>query len=279
MPGVHPTALVATGVALGEGASIGPFAVLEEGVVIGDHARIGAHCVVGAGSLVDAHAHLHPQVVVYPGSTVGKGVIVHAGARVGSDGFGYVFVDGRHQKVPQVGGCVLEDDVEVGANTTIDRGSIGETRVESGAKIDNLVQLGHNVLIGARSILVSQTGVSGSTRFGQGVVAGGQSGFAGHITVGAGARIAGQAGVTNSVEPGDTVMGFPARPRREFLRATAAAGKAPELLRRVRDLEARLDRLEAAGGPESPEHVRLGADEGTTFRGEASAEGDDDPRT
>ncbi len=249
-PGVHPTAVLGRGVELGEDVHVGPYAVLGEGVRLGDRVRIGAHVTLGAGSVVGDDCRLHPQVVLYPGSVLGRRVILHAGVRVGVDGYGYVTVDGEHRKVPQVGRCVIEDDVEIGANCTLDRGSIGETVVGKGVKLDNLVHLGHNVRVGDGSMLVAQVGVAGSTRIGKGVLCGGQSGMSGHLTVGDGARLSGRAGVIGDVEPGQTVSGFPAREHREFLKATASLRKVPELRSRVRELEKRLERLEEDAGAE-----------------------------
>ena len=236
-PEIHSTAVLGRGVRLGRGARIGPYAVVESGAEIGDGAAIGAHVVVGAGARVGAGSILHPHAVVYPGTELGARVILHSGCAVGVDGFGYAAKDGRPAKVPQVGRCVIEDDVEVGANTTIDRGSIGATRVGRGAKLDNLVQIAHNVTVGPAALLAAQVGVAGSSRIGAGVRAGGQAGIAGHLTVGDGAQLAAQAGVVGDIPPGETVMGFPARPRTEFLRATAAASKVPDLAKRVAALE------------------------------------------
>lgn len=238
---VHPTAVVGESVDLGEDVHVGPFAVIETGAQLGDRVRIGAHAVVGEGVEIGEDSWIFPHAVLYPGTVLGRRVRIHSGARLGVDGFGYVFRDGQHRKVPQVGRCVIGDDVEIGANTTLDRGSIGDTLIERDVKIDNLVQLGHNVAIGAHSILAAQTGVAGSTRLGSGVLAGGQVGIAGHLSVGDGARLSAQAGITGDVRSGQTVMGFPARPRMEFLRSLAAQKQSRELLRRVRALEARLD--------------------------------------
>lgn len=245
--GVHATAVVDPSATLGAGVRIGPHAVVEEGVVLGDRVRIGAHAVVGARSRVGDDALLHPGVVVYPDVELGARVILHAGARVGVDGYGYVQEGGEHLRIPHVGGCVLEDGVELGANSCIDRGSIGETRIGAGTKIDNLVHLGHNVRTGPGCLIVAQAGISGSATLGTGVVIGGQAGLSGHISVGDGARIAGQAGIIGDVPAGATLMGFPARPQREFLRGTASQYKVPELMRRLRELEARLGDLEADG--------------------------------
>jgi UDP-3-O-[3-hydroxymyristoyl] glucosamine N-acyltransferase len=242
--GIHPGASVDPDVTMGAGISVGPGAVVEAGAVLGDRVRVGALAVVGAGVRVGDDVILHPQVTLYPGVVLGDRVVIHSGARIGVDGFGFVFEEGEHMRIPHVGGCVLEDDVEVGANVCIDRGSVGETRIGAGTKIDNLVHLGHNVRVGARSIFTAQVGVAGSTTLGSGVVAGGQAGIAGHVKVGDGARIAGQAGIIGDVAPGETLMGFPARPQREFLRGVASVYKVPDLLRKVRELEARLAALE-----------------------------------
>jgi UDP-3-O-[3-hydroxymyristoyl] glucosamine N-acyltransferase len=247
-PGVHPTAVVAADATLSAGVAIGPYAVVEEGARIGEGTRVGAHAVVGAGASIGRACLLHPHAVVYPGAELGERVVLHAGACVGVEGFGWVWRDGGHRKVPQVGRCVLDDDVEIGANTTVDRGSIGATRVGSGTKIDNLVQLGHNVTVGRHAIVAAQTGVSGSTRVGDGVLVGGQVGVSGHVEIGDGARLAGQAGVTGDVAPGEAVMGFPARPRSEFLRTHAAQRKVPELLKQVKELQRAVRRLEARLG-------------------------------
>ena len=236
-PGVHPTAVLGEGARVDETASVGPYAVIGEGTVVGPRARIGAHVVIGRGCVVEADAVIHPQATLYDGVSVGERSIVHSGARLGADGFGYVPGEGGLRKVPQVGACRLEADVEVGANTTIDRGSIGDTVIGQGSKIDNLVQIGHNCRLGRSVIVVSQAGISGSTRIGDGAQLGGQSGFQGHIEVGAGARVGAQAGVTASVAAGETVSGYPARPHREAMRAQAALFRLPELLRRVKAIE------------------------------------------
>jgi len=249
--GIHPMAWVHPDARVDAEASVGPFAVVDAGAVVEAGAALGAHCVVGAEAIIGRGSVLYPHAVVYPGATVGARVRIHSGARVGVDGFGYRFDGQAHQRIPQVGGCVLEDDVEVGANTCIDRGSTGTTRVGAGSKIDNQVHLGHNVVIGPLSIVVAQAGVSGSCRLGKGVILGGQAGLAGHLHIGDGARVAAQAGVIGDVEAGTTVMGFPARPQREFLKATAAQYKVPELIQRVRALEVEvLARGERSAGSE-----------------------------
>jgi UDP-3-O-[3-hydroxymyristoyl] glucosamine N-acyltransferase len=247
-PGIHPTAVLGKGVVLGENVTIGPYAVLEDGVLLGDHVRIGPHSVIGAGCVVGADSLIHPHVVLYPGTRLGARVILHAGARLGVDGFGYVPGAEGIQKIPQVGACVVEDDVEVGANTCIDRGSIGQTAVGRFTKLDNLVHLAHNVRVGQGVLMAAMTGVAGSVEIGDGVMTGGQAGISGHLEVGAGARVAAQGGVIGDVAPGSTVSGYPARDHREYLRAMSAVFKLPETLKRLKGLEARLTESEDSAG-------------------------------
>jgi UDP-3-O-[3-hydroxymyristoyl] glucosamine N-acyltransferase len=240
-PRVAPTAIIGRGARLGAGVVVGPYAVVEEDVELGDRVRIGAHSVVGRGARIGPESELKPHVTVYPGTVVGARCIVHSGARLGCDGYGYVWDGGAHQKVPQVGRCVVEDDVEIGANTTVDRGSIGETRIGRGTKIDNLVHIAHNVRIGAHCLLTAQVGIAGSTRLGDGVACGGQAGIIGHLHVGDGARIAAQAGISEDVPAGAAYGGAPAREHRRWLRAVAVFYQLPELARRVQALEAARD--------------------------------------
>jgi UDP-3-O-[3-hydroxymyristoyl] glucosamine N-acyltransferase len=234
---IHPTAVLGSGVRLGAGVRVGPYAVLEDGVTVGAGTSVGAHTVLGAGTRVGARCTLHPHVVTYPGTTLGSRVTLHAGACVGSDGFGYTTVDGEHRKIPQVGRAVLEDDVEVGANTTIDRGSLGDTVVGRGTKIDNLVQVAHNVRIGAGSLLAALVGIAGSTRIGSGVWVGGAASAINHIEIGDGAQVAFGSTVMRDVPPGETVSGSPSRPHREELRRQAHVGRFDKLAERVRKLE------------------------------------------
>ena len=244
-PGVHAAAVVADSAVLGSAVTVGPGAVIGADARIGDRARIGACSVVGEKCEVGPDVLIHPHVTVYARTRIGAHSVVHSGARLGSDGFGFAEVDGVPRKVPQVGDCVIGEHVEIGANVTIDRGSIGTTEIGDHVKIDNLVQIGHNVVIGAGSIVVAQVGVSGSTKLGRGVTLGGQAGIPGHIEIGEGATIAAQAGVFGDVPPGETWSGYPARPHREALRAQAGVFKLPELLKRVRRLERELERREA----------------------------------
>jgi len=240
---VHPTAVIGRDVILGEGVAIGPYAVLEDRVEVGEGARIGAHCVVGRSSTIGPHTVLHPHVVVYHSSVIGRDVEVHSGACLGSDGFGYTLVDGVHRKMPQVGRCVIEDGVEVGANTTIDRGSLGDTVVGRGSKVDNLVQIAHNVRVGAGSLIAALVGVAGSTRIGKKVWLGGQAGLINQLDIGEGARVAVASKVFGDVSAGETVSGHPARPHRENLRRMAHAGRVPKLADRVSRLEEEVKRI------------------------------------
>ena len=241
--GVHATAVVHDSATLSMAVGVGPHAVIETGATLGEGVVIGANCVVGAGVAIGAKTVLHPNVTLYPGSVLGERVIVHAGARIGVDGFGFVSSGGRHRRIPQVGVCVVEDDVEIGANCTIDRGSIGRTVVGAGSKLDNLVHIGHNVTIGRGSLLVAQVGVAGSTRIEDGVALGGQAGISGHLTVGAGAQVAAQAGVIGDVAPGQVVSGYPARDHRSYLKAMARLMRLPDIVKRMR----RLEELHGAG--------------------------------
>jgi UDP-3-O-[3-hydroxymyristoyl] glucosamine N-acyltransferase len=241
--GIHPTAVIAPGVQLGEDVRIGPYVVLEEGVRIGDRTRIDAHCVLGENTVVGRGCRFYPHVVIYHDTEIGDEVVLHAGVRVGSDGFGYTFMDGHHAKMPQIGRAIIESGVEVGANTCVDRGSLGDTRVGAGSKLDNLVQIGHNVRIGALSLLASMSGVAGSTRLGKGVFMGGQAGTAPHLEIADGAKVAVQGGVTRDIPPGVTVSGYPARPHREQLRLEAHIHRLPKLAARVAELEKEIERL------------------------------------
>ena len=239
-PGVHPSAVIGADVELGVGVSIGPCVVIESGTRIGAGSVVMANTTVGAESVIGANVVLHPNVTVYRRVEIGDRSIVHSGVRLGSDGFGYTPVGGRLEKIPQVGGCVIGRDVEIGANTTIDRGSIGVTEIADGVKIDNLVHIGHNVRVGENSIIVAQTGVSGSARIGRRTTLGGQVGVNGHISIGDDITIAGKSGVWGSLTEPGVYSGNPARPHRESLRREAGVSRIAELWQRFRALEQRL---------------------------------------
>jgi len=253
-PGVDRTAVVAADARVDPTAAVGPLTVIESRAVIGPGVRLHALVHVGPGVQIGEGSVIYPHVSLRDGVRVGRRVVIHAGAVLGADGFGFVFDGSAHRKVPQVGGVLIEDDVEIGANTTIDRATFGDTIVRRGTKIDNLVQIGHNVEIGEHSLLVAQVGVSGSARLGRGVVLGGQAGVADHVTLGDGVMAGAQTGIPSDVEAGAKVFGTPARPLRLAQRIMVAEGRLPELLQRVRALEQRLEKLAgrlgepAAGG-------------------------------
>lgn len=234
--GVHPTAIVAPDAVLGAGVSIEAYAVVGGGTVLGDGVWIGAHAVVGEGCQIGPDSRLFPHATCYPYTELGERVVLHAGAQVGREGFGWVPRDGQVQRTPHVGRCVLGNDVEIGANSCVDRGSIDDTVIGAGTKIDSLVQIGHNVRIGRGCMIASQVGIAGSCRVEDGVQLGGQAGLAGHLVIGRGATVAAQAGVVGDVPPGETWSGYPARPHREQLRASAALHRLAAILRPIEQL-------------------------------------------
>jgi UDP-3-O-[3-hydroxymyristoyl] glucosamine N-acyltransferase len=204
--------------------AIGPYVVLGRDVRLGRNVRLGPHCVIGDGVTIGEDTELQPQVICYPGTTIGRRVVIHAGVRLGSDGFGYV--PGRdgapHRKIPHVGRCRIGDDVEIGANCCVDRGSIDDTVIGDGTKLDNLVHIAHNVQVGKRCLILALAGIAGSSRVEDDVIIAGEVGVSDHVTIGRGARVLVQAGVIGDIAPGATVWGTPARPHREVLRAHAA---------------------------------------------------------
>lgn len=242
--GVHPTAVVGSDVFVGRNVAVMAYVVIADNVSIGDNTIIYPHVYLGEGVTIGADTIVYPNVSVYRHSEIGSKVIIQAGAVIGSDGFGFVTVAGKHHKVPHAGAVVIEDNVEIGANVTIDRGTTGYTRVMRGTKIDNLVHLAHNVIVGENCLLVAYTGISGSTTIGNNVTFAGQSGSVGHITIGDNCTFAGRAGVTGNVPANSFYAGFPARPHREWLKGEASQRKIPNLLKKVQELETRLAELE-----------------------------------
>lgn len=243
--GVHPTAAVGTGVTLGDSVSIGAFAVIGDGSRIGARTIIEPHGVIGREVHIGDDCLVHARVSIRARITIGNRVIIQDGAVIGSDGFGFARrPDGTHHKIPQIGGIVIEDDVEIGANTTVDRPAVGETRIGAGTKIDNLVQIAHGVTIGRNVLLAAQVGVAGSVTIEDDVTLAGQVGVAGHITLGKGVIATAQTGIPNSVEPGEFISGYPAIANRDWLRASAVFRKLPELKKLVADLERRIQALE-----------------------------------
>lgn len=228
--GIHPSAYVDADASLGDGVFVGPNVVIGPGVNIGAHSRIDAGVVIGPSVHIGEFCHLYPRVVLYSGSQLGDRVIVHAGAVLGSDGFGYVrdSATGAYTQFPQQGRLVIEDDVEIGANTTIDRGALEETRIGRGTKLDNLVHVGHNVAIGRDVVIAAQTGVSGSSTIGDGAIVGGQVGIADHVEIGAGAILGAQAGIPSGKRihgPGIVFWGTPARPIKDYLKELATLAR------------------------------------------------------
>jgi UDP-3-O-[3-hydroxymyristoyl] glucosamine N-acyltransferase len=243
--GIHETAIIGQDTVVGDECSIGAYVVIGKdcfigkgttifpGTFIGDRVKMGENCLV------------YPNVSIREECQIGNNCILHMGAVVGSDGFGYAFEGGKFHKLPQMGIVVLEDDVELGANITIDRATMGETRIQKGAKLDNLIQIAHNVQIGQHTALAAQTGISGSTKLGSYVQVGGQAGFAGHLTIGDQAKIGAQAGITKSIPDGGFYSGYPARPFRQEMREHASLAKLPGMLKRFKELEAKVEELEA----------------------------------
>ncbi len=235
--GIHPTAVIGAGAEIGPDAALDAYAIVGAGARLGARVSVGAHAVIGAGCEIGDDVVLHPHVTLYRGVRVGPRTVVHSGCRLGVDGFGYTADSGGMRKVPQIGTCEIGADVEIGANSTIDRGSIGPTSIADGVKIDNLVHIAHNVTVGESAIIVAQVGVAGSVEIGRGATLAGQAGISGHLEIGEGATIAAQAGVIGDVPAGETYSGYPARPHREAMRASAALFRLPSLVRRIRMLE------------------------------------------
>jgi len=235
--GIHPTAVIGKGVKLGKDISIQPYVVIEDGASIGEKTVIGAGAFIGRKTSIGAGTLIYPRVTIREKITIGSRCIIHSGTVIGSDGFGYILVKGVHHKIPQAGTVIIEDDVEIGANVTIDRARFDKTWIKQGTKIDNLVQIAHNVVIGKNSIIVAQVGISGSTVIGDNVILAGQAGIAGHINVGDNAIVAAQAGVTKSVPKGVMVSGYPAAEHSNARKIHALVNRLPKLYEKVSNLE------------------------------------------
>ena len=246
-PGIDKLSAIADDAVLGRDVSIGPFSSVGRGARIGDRTIIYPNVFVGDGATIGDDCVIHSHAAIRERSVLGNRVIIQNGAVIGADGYGFVRrPDGTHQKIPQTAIVVVEDDVEIGANTAVDRPAIGETRIQAGAKLDNLVQIGHGVNVGRNTLLAAQVGIAGSTTIGEGVTLAGQVGVAGHVTVGKGASAVGQSGITNSVPDGTFVSGYPAIENKEWLKSSAIFRKLPELRKRIAALEQRIAELEAA---------------------------------
>ncbi len=258
-PGVDAHAAVAADVQLGRGVSVGAFVAIDAGAVIGDRTIIFPNVTIGRGARIGSDCVVHSNVSIRERVVIGNRVILQNGVVIGGDGYGFVrLTDGRHEKIPQTAVVVIEDDVELGANTTVDRPAVGETRIGAGTKIDNLVQIAHGVTVGRNVLMAAQVGVAGSTEVGDDVVFGGQVGVPGHISVGRGAIAVAKTGITNSVDPGVMLGGYPALEIREWRKTSVLVRRLPELKRRIEELEARVAALSDA--PRS----RLGQSESDT---------------
>ena len=243
-PGIHPTAVVAKGARIGPGAAVGAFVVVEDDVEVGRNACLGPHVVLHRGVRVGDDVVIHSHSVVREGCRLGHRVILQNGVVIGADGFGFAKrPDGTHKKIPQVGIVVVEDDVEIQAGSCVDRATLGETRIGRGTKIDNLVQVGHNVVVGEDTILCAQVGLSGSTTVGKGVTLAGQVGSGGHLTIGDGVTAVAQSGIPGDVAPGKVIAGSPAMDMRDWLRASAAFPRLADLQKEVRELRKKVDAL------------------------------------
>lgn len=247
--GIHPSAVIPASARLGAGVRVGAHVVLGEQVTVGDRSILAPCTVLGDGVRIGADCVLHANVSVREGCLIGDRCVLQPGAVIGSDGFGFApKPDGTYEKIPQMGIVVIEDDVEIGANTTVDRATLGETRIRKGVKLDNLIQVAHNVVIGENTVMAAQSGISGSTKLGKNIMVAGQVGFTGHIEVADGVKIGAQSGVHRALtRPGATYFGTPAYPQREAMRIYGSFPQLPELLATVRELQKRIERLEVAG--------------------------------
>lgn len=244
--GIHPTAVVAESATVGQGCYIGAYVVIDEGAKVGDGVKLYPHVYIGDGASVGDGSMLYSGVKVYEGCKIGKRCILHSGAVIGSDGFGFApNAEGSYDKIPQIGIVTLEDDVEIGANTTIDRATMGSTVICKGTKIDNLVQIGHNVVIGANTVMAGQSAVAGSAKVGKNCMVGGQAGIVGHITVGDRTIVGSSSGVTSSVPAGSQIMGTFGIDAAKFRRVNAVYRNLPELQRTVRELKREVDSLKS----------------------------------
>lgn len=243
--GVHPSAVLGTNVTLGKNVAVLPQVVIADGASIGDNTILYPFTYIGEGAVIGSDCLLYPSVTVREYCRLGDRVIIHSGTIVGSDGFGFVTVAGKHRKVPHVGNVVIGDDVEIGANVAIDRATTGSTIVDNGTKIDNLVHIGHNDVIGENCLFVAQVGISGSVKVGNNVTFAGQVGSAGHLTIGDNCVFAARTGIISDVPANSFYAGFPARPHKEWLRSEAGAKRVPDMVKKLRELERRIAELEA----------------------------------
>ena len=240
-PGIHPTAVISSSAKLGANVSVGAYTVIEDDVTIGDNTVIFPQCYIGKNVSIGRNCYLYPQVVIREDCLLKDYVILQAGATIGSDGFGFTFHEGRHQKIPQIGNVVLGNDVEVQSNTCIDRAKLASTIIGDNTKIDNLVQVGHNVRVGQASIFCAQVGIAGTTEIGNGVILAGQVGLAGHMKIGDRAQIGAQSGVMSDIPAGQTYFGFPAMPQKEAFKQMAILRKLPEMYKDFKNLKKEME--------------------------------------
>ncbi|MBD3179733.1 MAG: UDP-3-O-(3-hydroxymyristoyl)glucosamine N-acyltransferase [Candidatus Latescibacteria bacterium] len=242
--GISGDSFISDSAVIGKQSHIGPDTYIGENVTIGERVTVLPFSFIGEGVRIGDDCLIYPNVTIREKTLIGNRVIIHAGAVIGSDGFGYAKNGSIHEKIPQIGMVVLEDEVEIGANSTIDRATTGKTIIRAGSKIDNLVQIAHNVSIGNNSIVAAQSGISGSTELGKNVILAGQSGLVGHISIGDNARVGAQGGVTKSIPPGTSVSGYPAREHSQARKIYACTARLPELLKEFRELKKKVERLE-----------------------------------
>jgi len=251
--GIHPTAVVSDTAKLGRDVAVGPHVVIGPDATVGDHTVIFPNATVGAAVRIGSHCIIHSNTAIYDRCQLGDRVILHAGTVIGADGFGYIFRGGRHRKVPQIGIAIIEDDVEIGANSCVDRAKVGMTRIGRGSKIDNLVQVAHNVQMGQACILVAQVGVAGSTTLGNGVVAAGQSGFIDGLKIGDRVKVGAKTAVMKDVPADQVVVGSPARERSAYFRNEVRINRLASLYEQVAELKKRVAELERAANDRPPD--------------------------
>jgi UDP-3-O-[3-hydroxymyristoyl] glucosamine N-acyltransferase len=249
--GIHPTAVIGENVSFGHNASVHALAVIGDNVCLGNNCVVYPFVYLGDNVTVGNNCVIYPHVVLHDNTEIGNSVVIHSGSVLGTDGFGYMFIENRHHKIPQIGRVIVEDDVEIGANVTIDKARTGSTRIGMGTKIDNLVHIAHNVTVGKNCVIVAQVGISGSVDVGDGVILAGQVGIKDHVTIGDGTIVAAKTGVIGDLPAGSFVSGVYGRPHGNEMRAQALFSKLPELNKQIKDLEARLAALEKGNGQPS----------------------------